>query len=90
MIIRELLKYDILAEMCSLIWYYTNDKNIEDFYEGYPERNLEWLDKNIEKILIDFIKMYNKGDFIYAFNNKDVHYKELYENIVQKGVLWFL
>lgn len=90
MIIRELEKYNILAEMCSLIWNYTNDKNIEYFYEGYPERNLKWLDKNIEKIVTDFIKMYNKGDFIYAINNKDVHIKELYENIVQEGVFWFL
>lgn len=65
--IKELEKYNILTEMCSLILNNTDNEDLINFYAYYFEQKLKWLDENKSKIVSDFKKLYFRGNFDFAF-----------------------
>lgn len=87
--IKELEKYNILTEMCSLILNNTDNEDLINFYAYYFEQKLKWLDENKSKIVSDFKKLYFRGNFDFAFRYWDIKYRHIYNDIIDEGVEWF-
>ena len=87
--IKELEKYNILAEMCYLILNNTNDEELLNYYGYYFEKELKWYDENESKIISDFTMLYLKGNFNFAFKYWNIKYKHIYCDIIDEGADWF-
>ena len=89
MIIRELEKYNILAEMCGLIINDTDDEELIKYYSYYLEKDVKWFDEYENKIVSDFKKLYSKGNFDFALKYWNMKYKHIYKDIIDEGAEWF-
>lgn len=87
--IKELEKYNILAEMCSLILNNTNNCDDEDFYSFYFDKDIKWFDENIDTIILDFSNLYTNGDLDYVLKYWNLKYIHLYKDIIKEGAEWF-
>ena len=87
--ISELENYNILVEMCSLIFNNTDDEELIKYYGCYFDNKLDWLDNNKSKIVSDFTKLYLNGNFNFALKYWNMKYTYLYSDIINNGVSWF-
>lgn len=87
--IKELEKYNILVEMCCLIFLNTIDEELINFYDYCFGNELKWLDENKSKIVSDFKKLYFEGNFEYSIKYWNLKYKHLYKDIIDEGADWF-
>lgn len=87
--IKNLENYNILTEMCSLILNNTNDEELIKYYAYYLDNDLDWLDGNKTKIVLDFTKLYLNGSLSFALKYWYTKYSYLYSDIINNGVTWF-